>query len=162
MHHSRRFTTPENGLVFLVIFVALSAMLQVTAHAAESEKRHQIESELANNEKALATAERQHNSADFKRLLCDDLIYVAFNGWVFTKSDLVSKMQYIDVERYDAENFKVRLPNSKTALITYDLKTKASIGSHDLPKKQYVSSLWVQRRGTWQLLFHQATPDTHP
>jgi hypothetical protein len=54
------------------------------------------------------------------------------------------------------------LPSGNTALITYDLKAKASLAGHHLPKSQYVSSLWVHKGAEWQLLFHQATPATHP
>jgi hypothetical protein len=54
-------------------------------------------------------AERNHDTAAFSRLLRDQLIYVAFNGWVFTKKDVISKMRYIDVEKYDPDNIKVRL-----------------------------------------------------
>lgn len=60
-----------------------------------------LEKQLKNDEQALVDAERRHDSSAFGWLLRDDLIYVAFNGWVFTKKDLISKMQYVDVEEYD-------------------------------------------------------------
>lgn len=121
-----------------------------------------LEKQLTDHELALVQAEKHHDNAAFNRLLDDRLIYVAFNGWVFTKKDVISKMHYIDVEKYDPENIKVRLPSRDTALITYDLKAKASIAGHGIPKSQYVSSLWVRKGDQWQLLFHQATPATHP
>jgi hypothetical protein len=145
-------------VVLLLVCCALAAPAQIPPAA----RRKKVEGEVANKEHALARAERQHDSSAFKQLLRNDLIYVAFNGWVFTKADLISKMKYIDVDKYDTENVKVRLPNPHAALITYDLKAKASIAGHELPNKQYVSSLWVETRGKWELLFHQATPDTHP
>ncbi|HEY7353157.1 MAG TPA: nuclear transport factor 2 family protein [Terriglobales bacterium] len=148
----------------LAIFASLLLCPALLTHAQEQStaNRKNIEVEIKKREHALSTAEHEHNSAAFKQLLRNDLIYVAFNGWVFTKADLISKMKYIDVDEYDTENIKVRLPNPHAALITYDLKAKATIAGHDLPKKQYVSSLWIETGGKWELLFHQATPDTHP
>ena len=134
----------------------------VVSEQARSASKSNIESQITQNERALVNAEKQHDSGTFDRLLRSDLIYVAFNGWVFTKKDLVSKMSYIDVRRYQPANFKVRTPSPHTALITYDLKASASVAGISMPRKQYVSSLWVESGGKWQLLFHQATPATHP
>jgi hypothetical protein len=54
---------------------------------------------------------------------------VAFNGWVFTKKDVISKMRYIDVEKYDPDNIKVRLQVETQHL----LLTISSEGEHDRP-----------------------------
>jgi len=145
--------------VFIFILVALSRV-SLAQDSASRGKR--VEGELIAREKQLADAERTHDTSVFKKLLRDDLVYVVFNGWVFTKSDVVSKMKYIDVNDYDLSNFKVRVPAPGTALITYDLKAKANIAGRNVPKQQYVSSLWVKGKHNWQLLFHQATPATHP
>jgi hypothetical protein len=64
-------------------------------------------------------------------------------------------MRYIDVEHYDPENVKMRLPSGNVALTMYDLKAKASVAGRDLPQAQHVSSLWVPKGNEWQLLLHQ-------
>lgn len=144
----------------IVLFALISAMAGVAQQKNADETG--LRDTLAQNEQALIQAEKQHDAATFHKLLRDDLIYVAFNGWVFTKKELIAKMHYIDVQRYTPENIKLRLPSPNIALITYDLTAKANIAGHNLPHKQYVSSLWVKNSGEWQLLFHQATPATHP
>ena len=146
----------------LVSVIVIGGAWPAYSQSATSRKVSTVKQQLIGDEHALVQAEKRHDSSAFGRLLREDLIYVAFNGWVFTKKDLVSKMQYIDVDNYDPANFKVRMPSATTALITYDLKAKASIAGHQLPKSQYVSSLWVRKGKQWQLLFHQATPATHP
>lgn len=156
----RFYRGPDSKMITSVLLVAVLVGCALPAFGQSGKKT--LENQLANDEQQLVRAERQHDTSAFNRLLRDDLIYVAFNGWVFTKKELLSKMQYIDVEKYDPENMKVRLPSGNTALITYDLKAKASIAGHELPKSQYVSSLWVRKGSEWQLLFHQATPATHP
>jgi hypothetical protein len=152
----RRMYARQLGLCLCALVAFFPASFgQTSAHK-------QVEAEVIGCEQRLADAERQHDSSVFKQLLREDLVYVVFNGWVFTKSGLISKMKYIDVNNYDPDNFKVRVPTPGSALITYDLNSKATVGGHDVPRKQYVSSLWVKSEGTWKLLFHQATPATHP
>lgn len=138
------------------------AALPRPALGQSSSSNTQIEGDVIAREKELVAAERKHDVEVFRKLLRDDLVYVVFNGWVFTKSDLISKMSYIDVSDYDPENFKVRVPSHDIALLTYDLKEKVTVAGRHVPQKQYVSSLGVRHQGTWQLLFHQATPATHP
>jgi hypothetical protein len=114
-----------------------------------------------NQEHQLARAEESKDRSYFEHKLDDDLIYVAYDGLVFTKKQIVSAVRYIDVSRYSIENMKVRSLGPDAALATYDLIAKGSIAWHDLPTKQYASSIWVKSRGDWQLIFHQSTPATH-
>ncbi|HEU5451786.1 MAG TPA: nuclear transport factor 2 family protein [Terriglobales bacterium] len=117
--------------------------------------------QLVNNEKSLAAAQTQKKADALQRMLDPNLIFVAFNGLVFTRQQLISKIQYIDVSQYDMENFKVRQLGPGAALLTYDLRVKASVAGHSLPDKEYASSLWVRHGRDWQLVFHQETPAHH-
>lgn len=131
--NSRRHSSTIR-LVLLTAVLVGCAMPGFGQSASSGDKAQ--ENQLVNDEKQLVQAETRHDSSAFNRLLRDDLIYVAFNGWVFTKKDLISKMNYIDVEKYDPENMKVRLPSRNVALITYDLQSKATIAGHEMPKSQ--------------------------
>jgi hypothetical protein len=46
-------------------------------------------------------------------------------------------------------------------LVTYDLNINGKVAGHNLPAKQYASSVWVKPAGQWQLIFHQVTPAHH-
>lgn len=123
---------------------------------------NQIRDELFNHERDLANAEKQHDKSVFEKLLARDLVYIAFNGWVFNQQELLSKMQYVDVGHYHMANMKVRTIGALAAIVTYDLDVNAELGGHGTPSKQYVSSVWVKEKDGWKLLLHQATPATHP
>ena len=122
----------------------------------------QIRDQLFNHERELANAEKQHDKSVFEKLLAPDLVYIAFNGWVFNQQQLLSKMQYVDVAHYQMANMKVRRIGDLAAVVTYDLDVNAELGGHGTPSKQYVSSVWVKEKDGWKLLLHQATPATHP
>jgi hypothetical protein len=120
-----------------------------------------VQDAVYNLEHQLAKAEKQHNKKFFETSLDNGLVYVAYNGLVFTKEKLLSSMQYIDVNHYAMENFKTRALGPDAALVTYDLKINAQIAGSQLPAKQYASSVWVRNGNGWQLIFHQTTPAQH-
>lgn len=120
-----------------------------------------LQNTLYNLEHQLAGAEKQHNKKFFETSLDNGLVFVAYNGLVFTKDKLLKSMQYIDVNHYSMENFKTRSLGPEAALVTYDLKINATIAGSQLPDKQYASSVWVRKGADWQLIFHQSTPAKH-
>ncbi len=120
-----------------------------------------VQNILHQQEQQLATAEKRQDKKYFQQKLDDNLIYVAYNGLVFTKDKILQSLNYIDVSRYSIQNTKVRPLGINAGLVTYDLLLNGSIAGHDLPKKMYASSVWVKRGGAWVLIFHQSTPAHH-
>lgn len=120
-----------------------------------------LENTLVGNEKQLAESEKTKDPTFLKKALANDMIYVAFNGLVFTKDKIVRDLTWIDVNTYNMENFKVRQLGRDAALLTYDLVEKGNIAGHGLPRKSYASSVWVRKSGKWILVFHQDTPAHH-
>ena len=151
------------GAVVSVVLVCMLATVAAWGQQAPAEgsSGHGLRDLLVNHERELAAAQTHKQSAALEHLLDPQLIFVAFNGLVFTKAQLVSKLQYIDVAQYEMENFKVRQLGPGAALLTYDLRVKASVAGHDLPATEYASSVWMRDGGGWQLVFHQETPAHH-
>jgi hypothetical protein len=148
------------NLVFLVAMVALSSGAQSRSRAEQSEVSSNIQTEIYNQEHQLANAEKTKDRHYFEKTLDDKLIFVVYNGLVFTKQKIVQDLTYIDVTRYSIANMKVRALGPEAALATYDLDLNGSIAGHALPTKQYASSVWL-KNGEWRLKFHQSTPAHH-
>lgn len=149
-------------LVLLVLFASTFARSpEPSKSAVRSENGHQLRDALTNMEKELAQAEQQKNKKFFDQALSPQFLMVAYNGLVFTKPELLSKLNYLDVKRYAMKNFKVRSIGRAGALLTYDLDIQASAAGQHAPAKQYASSVWIREGSHWQLLFHQATPAEH-
>ena len=121
----------------------------------------QFHRQLYQQEQRLATAEKNQDKPYFQRTLDDNLIYVAYNGMVFTKAKILQSLNYIDVSKYSIENMKVRPLGPNAGLVTYDLLLSGNIAGHDLPAKQYASSVWLRQGSGWVLIFHQSTPAHH-
>lgn len=156
---------PVSALLFFACMVlvgtALAQAPEPPKTAAPSSSRVQLRDKLTKMEKELAQAEQQKNKSFFDQALSPQFLMVAYNGLVFTKPELLSKLTYLDVKRYAMKNFKVRPIGRTGALLTYDLDIQASAAGRQAPAKQYASSVWVRDGHSWQLLFHQATPASH-
>lgn len=162
-------------LAFLSLLVCLwmGAAFAQTANALklsgpsarESSASDDISSELRdqvyNLEHDLAAAEVKQDRDFFQNSLAENFIYVAHNGLVFTKQQIVGSLRYIDVQRYEIQNMKVRQLGPDAALATYDLNIRGDIAGEHLPGKQYASSVWVKTPEGWKLIFHQSTPARH-
>jgi hypothetical protein len=149
-------------LSFIVLIgTALAQAPEPPKTTASSPSRIRLRDTLTNMEKKLAQAEQQKNKAFFDQALNPQFLMVAYNGLVFTKPELLSKLDYLDVKEYAMKNFKVRPIGRAGALLTYDLYIQASAAGRHAPSKQYASSVWVRDGGHWRLLFHQATPANH-
>jgi hypothetical protein len=146
---------------FCLVMLICSAAITAAAQTAGKRSPGKLQDTVYNLEHQLARAEKQHNKKFFEISMDNGLVYVAYDGLVFTKDKLLASMHYIDVSHYSMENFKTRSLGPGAALVTYDLRINAKIAGSQLPQKQYASSVWVRNGGGWQLIFHQATPADH-
>ena len=89
-------------------------------------------------------------------LLADDFREFGSSGRVFTKSQIIAELQ---TQRYTplvAADFEMRLLAPGVALVTY--KTMPDGGGVSQPASAALrSSLWIERDGRWQVIFHQGT-----
>lgn len=148
-------------IVLVMLGGAFARSPEPSKRTTRSGDGHQLRDTLTNMEKELAQAEQQKNKRFFAQALSPQFLMVAYNGLVFTKPELLSKLAYLNVKRYAMKNFKVRPIGRAGALLTYDLDIEASAAGQHAPAKQYASSVWIREGGHWQLLFHQATPAEH-
>ena len=152
-----RFTSS----ICLLIGAILACAAPVLMSGQSGSSNQQANGVLYSQEQQLANAEKHKDKNYFEQKLDDGLIFVAYDGMVFTKSKILESLNYIDVSRYAIKNMKVRSLGGDGGLVTYDLLLTGKIGGHDLPTKQYASSVWVKHGDDWKLVFHQSTPAHH-
>ncbi len=93
-------------LVITTTLLLLCVVPSSGQQAGPSER--QLHNQLYQQEQRLATAEKRQDKQYFQRALDDNLIYVAYNGMVFTKAKILQSLNYIDVSRYSIENVRLR------------------------------------------------------
>ena len=85
-------------------------------------------------------------------LLAEEFVEFGSSGRQFTKTQIVAALQAEAPVRITASEFKVQLLSSQIALVTYRAQRHSEPPVHTLR-----SSIWQQREGQWQMVFHQGT-----
>ena len=122
--------------------------------SAPSEHLHRklsLEEVLLDHETKLMDPEvlRSEKASDF---IADDFMEFAGNGHVFNKADALAMMKRHVVRILAIET---SCDGTAAAVVTYRVR---SYGFGGAPGRISVrSSIWVQRKGKWQVTFHQAT-----
>ena len=91
-------------------------------------------------------------SERLSQLLADNFVEFGSSGRTFTKEEIISLMNTALPVNYTATEFNVQLLASQTALVTY-----RACRQTEPPVFTLRSSLWQQREGQWQMIFHQGT-----
>jgi hypothetical protein len=120
-----------------------------------------LQDQLYNKENELGRAERDRNTAFFQQNLAPDFLYVAFNGLVLAKDQLVDALQHIQIFSYEIRNVKFRRLGPDVVQLAYDLMMRGDAAGVPIPHQLYATSIWVRSSNDWRLIYHQTTPARH-
>lgn len=88
-------------------------------------------------------------------LLADEFVEFSSTGQIFDKPEILKSISEQAPTIYEMEEFKVDLIKPGLVLATYVVTRKSTHGDGSAVSLR--SSLWVERAGGWQMLFHQGT-----
>nr|WP_314528402.1 nuclear transport factor 2 family protein [uncultured Pseudomonas sp.] len=99
-------------------------------------------------QRLLAQATRSDAEA-LAELIADDFTEFGASGGVWNKADVVEQLPDQPFLQRTISEFKVKPLSLDSALVTYCCQADAS--------RSLRSSIWRQRDGRWQMVFHQGT-----
>ncbi len=111
-----------------------------------------VEALLVRLEKSLLQSHNRTSDVA-SQWLADDFVEFGSSGRIFTKLEAVQALHTESAVEFETSDFRVRLLSQHIALLTYVAHRDGSRSSSSLR-----SSLWQQKDGHWQLVFHQGTP----
>jgi hypothetical protein len=85
-------------------------------------------------------------------LLAEDFVEFGSSGRVFSKAQIIASLQAESPSQVTVSQFTVQLLAAKVALVTYHAHRHSEPPVHTLR-----SSIWEQKKGLWQIIFHQGT-----
>jgi len=117
-----------------------------------------LEQTLMAAEKSFVEAAKKGDVAFFKRTLADDFSFVAFDGELGDRQDMIDGMTGggLDLLPYD---MKVVPVTDGVAIVTYDvvLRVPAAEDQGPPPRYQHFSTTWVKQGDVWKMKFQQMT-----
>ena len=106
----------------------------------------------AANEKLVWDALKAKNYDAFGSYLANDSMEIEADG-VYDKAGSVKGVQGMDMSKADLSNWKTVKFDDDASLVIYTVKMPGM-----KPDTEYHSTIWVNRGGRWQALFHMGTP----
>ena len=85
-------------------------------------------------------------------LLADDFVEIGSSGRALNKAECLQAVQNQSPYRMTATDFGVRMLSPSLGLVTYRV-----LRHSEPPLATLRSSIWQQRGGAWQIVFHQGT-----
>lgn len=89
-------------------------------------------------------------------ILGDDFVEFGSSGRAYDKKQVLYLLRKQVAARLTIEEFRVVELAPAAALVTYRARGEPANGKSE--KHSLRSSVWVQRVGEWQMIFHQGTP----
>jgi hypothetical protein len=146
----------KHGLVVLAILFGSAISGWAGQANTPAKSASPLEQTLMNAEKSFIEAAKTGDAAFFKRALTDDFSFVAFDGQLYERQDMLDQFGGggIDLMPYD---MKVVVADQNTAIVTYDvvLRVPAEEDQGPPPRYQHFSTLWVKQGDAWKMKFQQ-------
>lgn len=147
------------GCVVLILCFCSAVCFAGTGQANTSAKPlSALEQTLMSAEKSFVEAAKKGDVAFFKRTLTDDFSFVAFDGQLYDRQDMLDQFAGggVDLLPYD---MKVLSAGDGVAIVTYDvvLRVPSAEDQGPPPRYQHFSTVWVKQGDAWKMKFQQMT-----
>jgi len=148
----------KHACAVLILVFCTSMAFARGGHADTEKAPSPLEQKLMNDEKAFIEAAKKGDAAFFKTTLTDDFSFVAFDGQLYERQDMLDQFSQggIDLMPYE---MKVVSIGENAAIVTYNvvLRVPASEDQGPPPRYQHFSTVWVKQGDVWKMKFLQMT-----
>ncbi len=141
-------------IMILMIAVGVSS---VAYGQTKMSKDPKVEAQIIALEKQAWEAWKNKDLAFFQTYLTADALSVNTDG-VFDKAQILEYYASCDVKNYSLDNFKFRMIEKNSALITFTANQDAVCGGKQNSLTVRASSVYVKRGGKWLNALYMETP----
>ncbi len=117
-----------------------------------------LEQTLMTAEKGFIDAAKKGDVAFFKRTLTDDFSFVAFDGQLYSRQEMLDQFAQAGTDIFPYE-MKVVSAGDGVAIVTYNVvfRVPPAQDQGPPPRYQHFSTVWVNQGGVWKMKFQQMT-----
>jgi hypothetical protein len=142
-----------------LLLILCSANVFAKAGQAKADKvPSEVEQTLMTAEKGFIDAAKKGDAAFFKRTLTDDFSFVAFDGQLYERQDMLDQFAQGGTDLMPYE-MKVVSAGDGVAIVTYNvvLRMPPSEDQGPPPRYQHFTTVWVKQGDVWKMKFQQMT-----
>ena len=142
--------------LLVVIILSVAIPLAFGQASAPPKPLTPLEQTLMAAEKGFIEAAKKGDPAFLRRTLADDFSFVAFDGQLYDRQELLDEFGEggVDIQSYD---MKVVALGDSAAIVTYDvvLRVPPVEDQGPPPRYQHFSTVWVKQGDAWKMKFQQ-------
>jgi len=141
--------------------LVLAAVVVAPSLAVAQSKTDANAKQIEAMERAINTAIQKGDMTAFKANIADDAVTLDGTG-PSTVAEFMKMFNQIKLTKFTIDKAKVQFLNDTTAIITYLFTGEGSMMGQAMPSPTWASTVWVNRAGKWQAVFHQESVAAPP
>ncbi|SRR5712691_1164039 len=118
----------------------------------------ELEDKLIAKEKSIVAAQKRQDLPAIEAVLAQGFHEIGGSGRLFTKSQVLEALKFVQVIDYQLERFRLFPVDGKCVIVTYMATVRRRHKGQEYSTCTCRSSTWIERNGMWRVIFHQATP----
>ena len=148
----------KRGCVALLLLLSSTTGFARAGQAKAGKVPSEFEQTLMTAEKGFIDAAKKGDVAFFKRSLTDDFSFVAFDGQLYERQEMLDQFAQAGTDIMPYE-MKVVSAGEGVAIVTYNVvfRVPPAEDQGPPPRYQHFTTVWVKQGETWKMKFQQMT-----
>jgi uncharacterized protein DUF4440 len=148
----------KRGCAVLLLLVCSASGFAKAGQAKVDKVAGEFEQTLMTAEKGFIAAAKKGDVAFFKRTLTDDFSFVAFDGQLYERQEMLDQFGQGGADLLPYE-MKVVRAGEGVAIVTYNVvfRVPPSEDQGPPPRYQHFTTVWVKQGDVWKMKFQQMT-----
>ncbi len=122
----------------------------------------ELEEKIISKERSILAAQKRRDFEAVEAALAHGFLEIGGSGQLFSKTQALERMKFVHVLDYSLERFRLVSVDDTCVILTYIATVRRRYKGEEYSNSSYRSSTWVERSGSWRVIFHQATPVATP
>lgn len=118
----------------------------------------ELEEKLIAKERKILAAQKRRDFEAVGAALAPGFHEIGGSGQLFSKRQALDRLKFVHVLDYSLESFRLLPIHASCVVLTYIATVRRRYKGEEYSNRSYRSSTWVERNGSWYVIFHQATP----
>jgi hypothetical protein len=118
----------------------------------------ELEEKIIAKERKILAAQKRRDFEEVGAALAPGFIEIGGSGQLFSKTQVLERLKFVHLLDYSLERFRLVSADATCLVLTYIATVRRRYKGEEYSTRSYRSSTWVERNGSWLVIFHQATP----